>query len=417
MAVNKLHGAEINGVAVAFVAPRAGRGPADDRRAADRASRPYRIATIPGDGVGPEVVAAARRVLDAAGDAVRLRRRVDRDPRRRRRHRRATAWPIRDEDVAACGAADAILLGAVGGPRWDDPNARGPAGAGAVRAARRPRAVRQPAAGHASTRRSPPSSPLRPELLEGVDLLIVRELTGGLYFGRPSRGSAATPGGRAARRHAAVHRARDPRASSGSRSSWPAAGRRRLTSVDKANVLATSRLWRTVVEEVRPEFPDVEVEPPARRLVRDAAGHASRPRSTSSSPRTCSATSCRTRPASSPDRSGCCRRRRSGSGGRRTARSGCTSRSTARRRTSPARTWPTRSGRSCRRRCCCAGRSAARTPPTAIEAAVARGARRRLADGRPRRRRSTRTTGSVVVGTTGLRDGRRSSRLGGGVPR
>ena len=142
----------------------------------------YRIATIPGDGVGPEVVAAARRVVDAAGE--RFGFDVD--------------WSehivggaaidtygvaIRPEDVTACGAADAILLGAVGGPKWSDPNAavrpeqalfalRGGLG---LYANLRPVSVQPALAG---------ASPLKPELLDGVDLLIVRELTGGIYFGQ-----------------------------------------------------------------------------------------------------------------------------------------------------------------------------------------------------------------------------------------
>ena len=144
----------------------------------------YRIAAIPGDGVGPEVVAAARRVLEAAGS----------------RFRFAIEWSeivaggagidaygvaIRAEDVEAAGSADAVLLGAVGGPKWDDPEAR-------VRPEQALFALRgglelfanlRPVTIHPALI---PTSPLRPELLEGVDLLIVRELTSGLYFGRPS---------------------------------------------------------------------------------------------------------------------------------------------------------------------------------------------------------------------------------------
>ena len=123
VAVNKLHGAEINGAQGRVRVAARRRAPAVTDGPLDRAhARPFRIATIPGDGVGPEVVAAARRVLDAAGD----------------RFGFAIDWSehaaggsaidaygvaIRDEDVAACGAADAILLGAVGGPNWDDPKA------------------------------------------------------------------------------------------------------------------------------------------------------------------------------------------------------------------------------------------------------------------------------------------------------
>jgi 3-isopropylmalate dehydrogenase len=216
----------------------------------------YRVATIPGDGVGPEVVAAARRVLDAAGAAFGF----------------EIEWsehlvggaaidtygvPIRDEDLAACGAADAILLGAVGGPKWDDPNAR-------VRPEQALFALRgglelfanlRPVTVHPVLGAS--AAPLRPELLVGVDLLIVRELTSGLYFGRPSE-ERETAEGRVAVDTLWYTEAEIRRVV---RLAFELArGRRgRVTSVDKANVLATSRLWRKVVEEVRADFPDVEV--------------------------------------------------------------------------------------------------------------------------------------------------------------
>ena len=216
----------------------------------------YRVALLPGDGVGPEVVAAARGVLEAIAE----------------RSGFAFEWtelivggaaidrygtPIRDEDLAACRDADAVLLGAIGGPRWDDPNAsvrpeqalfalRGGLG---VFANLRP--VRVEAA-------LVPSSPLRPELLVGVDLLIVRELTGGLYFGRPSE-ERATPDGREA---VDTLRYTDAEIRRVVRLAFELARGRsgRLTSVDKANVLSSSRLWRKVVDEVASEFRDVSVE-------------------------------------------------------------------------------------------------------------------------------------------------------------
>ncbi len=213
----------------------------------------YRVATIPGDGVGPEVVAAARRVVDAAGE----------------RFDFAVEWSefvvggaaidaygvaIRPEDLAACGAADAILLGAVGGPRWSDPNAavrpeqalfalRGQLG---LYANLRPVAVQPTLAG---------ASPLRPELLDGVDLLIVRELTGGIYFGEREEATGV----------AGERRALDTMPYSEAeivrivRLAFDLARtrRRHVTSVDKANVLATSRLWRRIADEVAAEYPDV----------------------------------------------------------------------------------------------------------------------------------------------------------------
>ena len=216
----------------------------------------YRIATIPGDGVGPEVVAAARRVLEAAAQ----------------RFRFDLEWSeyaaggcaidlhgvaISDEDVVACGAADAILLGAVGGPRWDDRSApvRPEQALFKLRGGLGLFANLRPVTVHPTIAAS--AAPVRAELLEGVDLLIVRELTGGLYFGERTE-ATGSPGERWASDtlpYSEVEIRRVVRVAF-----ELARGRRgRLTSVDKANVLATSRLWRTVVEEMRPEFPDVEV--------------------------------------------------------------------------------------------------------------------------------------------------------------
>jgi 3-isopropylmalate dehydrogenase len=156
----------------------------------------YRIAAIPGDGVGPEVVGAARRVLDAAGRAFGF----------------AIDWTeylvggaaidahgvaIRPQDVDACGTADAVLLGAVGGPRWDDPSAavRPEQALFALRSGLGLYANLRPVTVHPSIASA---SPVRAELLEGVDLLIVRELTGGIYFGERQE-AAGPPGERTAR--------------------------------------------------------------------------------------------------------------------------------------------------------------------------------------------------------------------------
>ena len=215
----------------------------------------YRVATIPGDGVGPEVVKAARRVVDAAG--LRFGFAVDWTE-----HLvggaaiEAFGVALRDEDLAACGDADAILLGAVGGPKWSDPRAtirpeqalfalRGGLG---LYANLRPVSVQSALAA---------SSPLRPELLAGVDLLIVRELTGGIYFGDRTE-AWGEPGARTAldtlpyAEHEIVRIVR---------LAFELARTRRgaVTSVDKANVLATSRLWRRVTEEVAVTYPDVEL--------------------------------------------------------------------------------------------------------------------------------------------------------------
>jgi 3-isopropylmalate dehydrogenase len=215
----------------------------------------YRVATIPGDGVGPEVVAAARRVVDAAGAGFRFSvdwseqmvggAAID-----------AFGVAIRDEDLAACGEADAILLGAVGGPKWSDPNAsvrpeqalfalRGGLG---LYANLRPVSVQPTLIG---------SSPLRPELLDDVDMVIVRELTGGIYFGARTEASAE-PGARTALDTLPYAEHEIQRIV---RLAFDLARTRRglVTSVDKANVLASSRLWRRIADEVATEYPDVRL--------------------------------------------------------------------------------------------------------------------------------------------------------------
>jgi 3-isopropylmalate dehydrogenase len=213
----------------------------------------YRVATIPGDGVGPEVVAAARRVVDAAGAAFAF----------------SVDWTeflvggiaidtygvaIRDEDVTACGAADAILLGAVGGPKWSDPSApvRPEQALFALRGGLGLFANLRPVSVHPALAAS---SPLRPELLVGVDMLIVRELTGGIYFGAREEPSGEA-GGRSALDTLPYS---EPEIGRIVRLAFDLARTRRghVTSVDKANVLATSRLWRTIAEEVARDYPDV----------------------------------------------------------------------------------------------------------------------------------------------------------------
>jgi 3-isopropylmalate dehydrogenase len=216
----------------------------------------YRVALLGGDGVGPEVCAVARACVDALGqrfdfdvtwvEAYVGGAAIDRDGR-----------PLPESTLQTCREADAVLLGAVGGPRWDDPSA-----------AMRPedallglRAQLELFANLRPVRADDAladSSPLRPEVRRGADLLIVRELTGGLYFGRP-QGREVVDG-----QPAAVDTLRYTRSEIERivRLAFElAAGRRgHLTSVDKANVLATSRLWREVVSELAGTYPSVAVE-------------------------------------------------------------------------------------------------------------------------------------------------------------
>jgi 3-isopropylmalate dehydrogenase len=215
----------------------------------------YRIATIPGDGVGPDVVAAARRVVDAAGVAFGF----------------GVTWSeylvggaaidaygvaIRPEDVDACGAADAILLGAVGGPKWSDPSlpVRPEQALFALRGGLGLYANLRPVTVHPALIAS---SPVRAELLDGVDMLIVRELTGGIYFGE-RREPSGGPGERSAR-DTLPYAELEVRRVVELAFQLAASRRGVVTSVDKANVLATSRLWRTVAEEIGAAHPEIRL--------------------------------------------------------------------------------------------------------------------------------------------------------------
>ncbi|MBI2918577.1 MAG: 3-isopropylmalate dehydrogenase [Chloroflexi bacterium] len=215
----------------------------------------FHITVLPGDGIGPEVVAAGVQVLEAVG--------------RRYGHQFALTYDdiggiaidkhgtaLRPETIKACKQSDAVLLGAVGGPKWDDPQAK-------VRPEDGLLAIRKGLGLYANLRPVQVfpflanSTSLKPETVRGVDLIVVRELTGGLYFGRPKRRWTTTRGRRAVDTMAYSEQeiARIVRVG------FELARRRRkvLTSVDKANVLETSRLWRQVVMEIAPEYPDVQL--------------------------------------------------------------------------------------------------------------------------------------------------------------
>jgi 3-isopropylmalate dehydrogenase len=212
-----------------------------------------RIVLLPGDGIGPEILAAARRLLDAV-DGFQLDQRevggasID-----------AHGTALTDEVLEACREADAVLLGAVGGPKWDttDPDAPRPE-QGLL-------GLRKGLGLYANLRPVRPSralvaaSPLREELIAGTDLLVVRELTGGIYFGESGReGDVAHDDCRytAAEIERIGRDAFDAaRRRAGGRDQPP-----RVTSVDKANVLETSRLWRETISRVGEDYGDVELE-------------------------------------------------------------------------------------------------------------------------------------------------------------
>jgi 3-isopropylmalate dehydrogenase len=220
--------------------------------------RPTRamVVLLPGDGIGPEVVAEARQVLTAAGELAGVTidfeealiggAAID-----------ATGDPLSAETVALCLGADAVLLGAVGGPRWDDPSAR-------VRPEQGLLAIRRALGLYANLRPVAPhpalvdASPLRPERLAGVDLLVVRELTGGIYFG--DKGVEPVPRGERAH-DVCTYDTQEIERIVRVAAELARARRGRLTSVDKANVLETSRLWRRVTTRVvAEEFPDVQLD-------------------------------------------------------------------------------------------------------------------------------------------------------------
>lgn len=212
-------------------------------------SKTYRIVSLPGDGVGPEVVAEARRVLETVTSRVGVRIEVSEQPFGGASID-AHEVPLTDEVAALCRQADAILLGAVGGPKWDGVARQNRPEAGLLR-------LRQVLGVYANLRPArffgalSGSSPLRPERTEGVDLLIVRELLGGIYFGKP-RGDV---GGEAFD----TLRYSTPEVERVTRVAIEAAQARsnRITSVDKANVLDSMRLWRRTVEAMAAETPDV----------------------------------------------------------------------------------------------------------------------------------------------------------------
>ena len=209
----------------------------------------YRILLLAGDGIGPEVTAEAVRVFRAVEARCGLRFFFS-EGLIGGAALEAAGTPLPAETLRACASADAVFLGAVGGPQWDDlPAERRPErGLLELRRALGVFANLRPARvlpGMVET------SPLRPERAARVDLLIVRELTGGLYFGEP-RGRTAEEAVDTLR-YGREEVARVARVAF-----QQARGRRRqVTSVDKANVLASSQLWRAVVEEEARAFPDV----------------------------------------------------------------------------------------------------------------------------------------------------------------
>ena len=217
----------------------------------------YKIAVLPGDGIGPEITVQAVRVLEAVArrfgfelaftEALIGGAAYD-----------VTGHPLPQETVDLCHSSDAVLLGAVGGPKWDELPAHLRPEAGALLPLRkelglyanlRPVHVFQ-ALLNAST--------LKPEVVEGLNLLVVRELTGGLYFGKKYRETLSD----GTVKVVDTLEYTTPEIERITRMAFELARKRRhkVSSVDKANVLESSRLWREVVTEVAKDYPDVELD-------------------------------------------------------------------------------------------------------------------------------------------------------------
>jgi 3-isopropylmalate dehydrogenase len=217
------------------------------------------LCILPGDGIGPEVTAQAVRVLERVAE--RFGHQFDFEQAliggcAIDATNGQTALP--DETLDCARRSDAVLLGAVGGPRWDNPKAtvRPEQGLLAIRKALDLFANLRP------IKLSPmliKSSTIKPEVLEGTDLLVVRELTGGIYFGEPRVEGNQPAGQRAAIDTLTYSEAEIVRILRVG-FELAQARRKKLTSVDKANILASSRLWRSLAEEVKADYPDVQLE-------------------------------------------------------------------------------------------------------------------------------------------------------------
>jgi 3-isopropylmalate dehydrogenase len=216
----------------------------------------FNIAVLPGDGVGPEVVTEALKVLHAVGERFGHRFNSDEgliggvaiDE---------LGKALSYETLTMCKQSDAVLLGAVGGSKWDDPQAKihPEDGLLALRKGLRLFANLRPVKVFPML---VDSANLRPEVVRGVDLMVVRELTGGLYFGEPKK-QWRTAKGRQAVDTMAYSEAEIERIL---RVGFELARNRRkkLTSVDKANVLQSSRLWRQIAIEMSADYPDIELQ-------------------------------------------------------------------------------------------------------------------------------------------------------------
>src|SRR5579864_729435 len=216
----------------------------------------YRVAVLPGDGIGPEVTAQAVKALKAVEEVLSTTFRIQNgliggsaiD---------ATAVPLPAETISICNNANAILMGAVGGPQWDSkrPEVRPEQGLLQLRQRMGLYVNLRPARVLDSLVNM---SALKPDVVRGTDLVIVRELMGGIYFGNP-RGIFAKNGERLGI-NTEIYREHEIERVAHRAFQLARTRRKKVTSVDKANVLETSRLWREVVTRIGRSYPDVELE-------------------------------------------------------------------------------------------------------------------------------------------------------------
>ncbi|MDD5081877.1 MAG: 3-isopropylmalate dehydrogenase [Dehalococcoidales bacterium] len=216
----------------------------------------FNLAVLPGDGIGPEVAAEGVKVLQAVGNKFKHTFNL---------HYRLIGGVAIDSEgtalsadtIKVCKKSDAVLLGAVGGPKWDDPKAK-------VRPEDGLLAIRKELGLFANLRPVKvfpmlvDATNLKPDVIEGVDLIVVRELTGGLYFGRPKRQWETSRGRRAVDTMSYSEQEIERIVRVGFE--LARTRRKKLISVDKANVLQTSRLWRQIAVEVSKYYPDIELE-------------------------------------------------------------------------------------------------------------------------------------------------------------
>lgn len=217
-----------------------------------------KIAVLPGDGVGPEVVREAVKVLTTAGARFGIALEFEEGIVGGAAIDRA-GTPLPPETLSLCRASDAILFGAVGGPMWDGlpVNRRPERGVLLLRKELGLYANLRPIRLFASL---VDASPLKREIIEGVDLMMLRELTGGLYFGEP-KGIIPAPDGKGEQGvDTLIYTTHEIERIARVGFQIATQRRKRLTSVDKVNVLASSELWRRVVTETATEFPDIELD-------------------------------------------------------------------------------------------------------------------------------------------------------------